>query len=88
MSKQLLTFISQIVSIEKEAISWKKKRKKKKEEKTIAFGNLAFGNLVFCYSIKHTHALNKENINTKVFSIVVCGVENTCFYVLRIMPIH
>ena len=56
--------------------------KKKKKKKAIAFGNL-----VFCYSIKHTYYLNKENINTKVFSMVVC-VNNTCYYVLRTMPIH
>ena len=56
----------------------KYKNKQFRKKKTIAFGNL-----VFCYFIKYTYSLN----NTKVFSMVVC-VDNTCYYVLRTIPIH
>ena len=36
---------------------------------------------------KHTYSVNKENINTKRVSMVVC-VGNTYYDVLRTTPIH
>ena len=65
------TFNSFIKSLNRYKLNRNKQKNKQFRKKTIAFGSP-----VFCYSIKHTYYLNKENINTKVFSMVVC-VDNT-----------